>query len=52
MLPDFRRGIGKQAFKRIFCYDGVPKEFENEEKINKNIKRIKYIKLEDISKLI
>jgi len=31
MLPDHRRGIGKQAFSRIKCYDGIPKEFEGKD---------------------
>ena len=29
MLPDFRKGQGKQAFQRIKCYDGIPEEFKN-----------------------
>lgn len=51
MLPDFRVGRGREAFSRIKCYSGVPKEYENSEKItieNKNPK--KAIKLESIKK--
>jgi len=33
MLPDHRMGRGKVAFKRIRCYVGVPKEFEEKNKI-------------------
>jgi len=33
MVPQFRRGRGKIAFKRIKCYKGVPKEFEQSKKI-------------------
>jgi len=33
MLPDHREGRGKEALKRIKCYRGVPKEFENAKKI-------------------
>ena len=33
MLPNHRRGRGKEALKRIKCYKGLPKEFENEKKI-------------------
>ena len=33
MLPDHRKGRGKEAFKRIKCYQGVPKEFEQSKKI-------------------
>ena len=29
MLPEHRWGRGRDAFKRIKCYMGVPKEFEN-----------------------
>lgn len=28
MLPNYRVGRGREAFKRIKCYLGVPKEFE------------------------
>ncbi|MBD3247257.1 50S ribosomal protein L13 [Candidatus Pacearchaeota archaeon] len=28
MLPDHRSGRGKQAFKRIKCYTGIPKEVD------------------------
>ena len=40
MLPDHRLGRGKQALKRIKCYKGIPKEFEEAKKIemaNKNL---------------
>jgi large subunit ribosomal protein L13 len=30
MLPDYRRGRGKQAWGRIKCYVGVPEEFKKE----------------------
>lgn len=33
MLPDHRKGRGKEALKRIKCYKGVPKEFESTKKI-------------------
>ena len=33
MLPNHREGRGKEAFKRIKCYQGVPKEFEQSRKI-------------------
>ena len=33
MLPHFRMGRGRIAWKKIKCYAGVPKEFENKEKI-------------------
>jgi len=33
MLPNHRAGRGKQAFQRIKCYPGIPKEFESMKKI-------------------
>ena len=52
MLPDFRKGIGKQAFKRIKCYDDLPEEFKNKKTINMKEKKLKYITVEEISRLI
>lgn len=53
MLPDFRGGIGKQAFKRVKCYNGIPKELENEKIIKMPIlKKVKYIRLEELSERI
>lgn len=33
MLPNHRWGRGREAFKRIKCYSGIPKEFEDKKKI-------------------
>lgn len=33
MLPNHRKGRGKEAFKRIKCYKGIPKEFEESKKV-------------------
>jgi len=33
MLPDHRAGRGRVAFKKIKCFNGVPKEFEEAKKI-------------------
>jgi len=50
MLPDHRRGRGKLAYKRIRCYVGTPKEFQDSEKIVSNKeKKIKFIRVKDIS---
>ena len=51
MLPDHRKGRGKEVFKKIKCYTGVPKEFQDSKKIiieskNKN----KFITVKEISK--
>jgi len=49
MLPDFRTGKGKEAFKRIKCYEGVPKEFEESKKIlSGKKKQSKFIKVKEI----
>jgi large subunit ribosomal protein L13 len=50
MLPDFRKGIGKQALARVMCYEGVPKEFEHKKAIQvKSITGEKYIVLKELS---
>ena len=53
MLPNYRTGRGRDAFKRIKCYVGVPKEFEAQKKIiieatpqSKN----KIVKVKEVSK--
>ena len=33
MLPNHRRGRGKEALRKIKCYAGVPKEYEKSKKI-------------------
>lgn len=52
MLPNARRsGRGRDAFKRIKCYVGMPKEFEKEEKIMMEKKTInKGIKVKELTK--
>jgi len=51
MLPDHRKGRGKIAFRRIKCYVGVPKEFQEAKKIivGKE-KRNKFIYVKEVSK--
>jgi len=50
MLPDHRKGVGRQAFKRIKCHDGVPKELADKEKMTlKTRLPAKYIKLKELS---
>lgn len=50
MLPNFREGRGNIAFKKIKCYNQVPKELESAEKIDLTKKLRKSIKLEDMRK--
>ncbi len=57
MLP-YKKNRGREAFKRIKCHIGVPKEFENQkiETIkNANMSKLttqKYIKVGELSKLL
>ncbi len=49
MLPDHRTGKGREAFKRIKCYNKIPKEFENEKKIiGGKEKRAKFVRINEI----
>lgn len=53
MLPEHREGRGRVAWKKIKCYNGVPKEFESAEKISlvRKDKRGKFIRVSELSKL-
>ncbi len=51
MLPNFREGRGKELIKKIKCYNKVPKEYENSEKVKLEQKKLKKsIKLEEMRK--
>ncbi len=55
MLPNHRKGRGKEALKRIKCYRGIPKEYEETKKISAGRKpkvpsKSKILKIEEISK--
>lgn len=51
MLPNHRTGRGKQALKRIKCYSGTPKEFEDKKKIvSGKEKQDKFITIKELSK--
>jgi len=51
MLPNHRTGKGRDAFKRIKCYEGFPEEFKNKKIIKLNEKeKNKFIQIKDISK--
>lgn len=46
-----RSGRGKEAFKRIKCYEGVPEEFKDAKKIvGSKEKKSKFIHVEEIAK--
>ena len=51
MLPDHRKGRGKQALRRIKCHIGIPKQFQDSKKIvaGKGTKT-KFIQVKNISK--
>ncbi|MEM3091202.1 MAG: 50S ribosomal protein L13 [Candidatus Pacearchaeota archaeon] len=52
MLPNYRKGRGKEAWKRIKCYVGVPKEFENVKKIvSGKEKKGKFIYIKDLGRV-
>lgn len=50
MLSNHRKGRGKEAYGRIRCYSGIPKEYEESKKIkiDTGIKN-KFIKVKDVS---
>lgn len=52
MLP-WKRTTGREAFKRVRCYVGLPQEYASKEKMNfsKDLKT-PYLTVEQISKLI
>lgn len=53
MLPNHRTGRGKEAYKRIKCYSGVPKELqdqENEMFQKGKIDKMKFVKIGEILK--
>ena len=51
MLPEHRFGRGREAFKRIKCYNETPKEFEKIEKIKAGKEKpIKYSEVKEFSK--
>ncbi len=49
MLPDYREGRGRDAFKKIKCYNKIPKEFENKETIKMENLKLKYIKIKELN---
>lgn len=51
MLPNHREGRGREAFRKIKCYVGVPKEFQNLKTIKAGKDRhSKFIQVGEISK--
>lgn len=53
MLPDHRRGQGKEALKRIKCYDGIPEELKDEKMMKINApKKLKFMELKELASKI
>jgi ribosomal protein uL13 len=51
MLPDHRFGTGRDAFKRIKCYEGIPEEFKDKKMVKLEGKeKNKFISVKEISK--
>ncbi|MEK6757757.1 MAG: 50S ribosomal protein L13 [Nanoarchaeota archaeon] len=51
MLPDHRFGRGKEILRKIMCYNGTPKEFQNTKMIKAGKEKAsKFITIKDISK--
>ncbi|MEK6844980.1 MAG: 50S ribosomal protein L13 [Nanoarchaeota archaeon] len=51
MLPNYREGRGRESWKRIRCYDKIPKELEGKEfiKLEKE-RKIKINKIKEFTK--
>lgn len=50
MLPNHREGIGREAFLRIKCHEGIPKEFEGQKATRFATKKPnKFIVLKELS---
>ena len=48
MLPNYRWGVGRDAFARIKCYEGIPAEFAKEKTISFESKK-SGLKLKEIA---
>jgi ribosomal protein uL13 len=51
MLPNHREGKGREAFKKIKCYEGIPDEFKDKKAIKfEGKEKNKFVKVAEISK--
>jgi len=51
MLPDHREGTGRDAFKRIKCYEGIPEEFKDKKMVKiEGKEKNKFIRVREILK--
>jgi large subunit ribosomal protein L13 len=52
-MLDYTKGRGESAFNRVMCYNDVPKEFEQKEKLNLSSEiKAKSMTLKELSKVI
>lgn len=50
-MIEYKKGQGAQAFKRVKCYEGIPKLYENKETVTIPTREaIKFLTLEKLSK--
>lgn len=49
MLSNHRKGMGKEAYRRIKCYLGIPNEFVGKEMVSFKNNKNKFIKVKEIS---
>lgn len=53
MLPNYREGRGKEALKRVICYQGIPEEYKDKKMIKAGKqKTTPTITIQEISKKI
>jgi len=51
MFPDHRQGRGREAYKRVKCYNKIPKEFEDKKMIKAGKeKKGKFVRIKEILK--
>jgi large subunit ribosomal protein L13 len=51
MLPDHRVGRGRTAWKKIKCYDKIPKEMEGKDMVKlKSDKKVKFVEVRHLGK--
>ncbi len=51
MLPNYREGRGRIAWKRLKCYNEIPKEFEGKETVKlEKQKKIKFVAVKHLQK--
>lgn len=50
MLPNPRyEGVGRNAFKKIKCYNNIPKELEGAKKIEMKSDKLKFVKISEVN---